>query len=211
MIFSPEDLTRILMAIAAGGLIGLEREFRDKSAGFRTLIFIASGAALFTILSNRLAFDKDPTRIAANIVTGIGFLGAGAILREGMRITGLTTAASIWLTAAVGMAMGGGEFALGWLVTLLSLIVLWLFPSLEHAVDLIREERSYEVILANDLEKRTAVETALLEAGLKIMTHHHIRKGGDMICRWGTVGGPKKHEKFIRYLLTDPDIKEFTY
>lgn len=79
----------------------MEREFRDKPAGFRTLIFIAIGAALFTVLSNRLAFDKDPTRITANIVTGIGFLGAGAILREEMRITGLT--------AAVGMAMGGGE------------------------------------------------------------------------------------------------------
>ncbi len=211
MTFSPEDLTRLLMAVAAGGLIGLERELRDKSAGFRTLIFIATGSALFTILSNRLAFDKDPTRIAANIVTGIGFLGAGAILREGMRITGLTTAASIWLTAAVGMAMGGGEFAIGWLVTGISLVVLWLFPSFEHAIDRIREERGYEVTFASSLEKLTAVESALREAGLKIVTHQHVRKGADMICRWGTVGGPKKHEKFIRYLLTDPDVKEFTY
>jgi putative Mg2+ transporter-C (MgtC) family protein len=211
MIFVPDDMMRILMAVAAGGLIGLEREFRDKSAGFRTLIFIAIGAALFTILSSRLALDKDPTRIAANIVTGIGFLGAGAILREGMRITGLTTAASIWLTAAVGMAMGGGEFALGWLVAIISLVVLWLFPSLEHAIDLIREERGYEVTFAANLEKLAEVEAALREAGLKIVTHQHIRKGGDMICRWGTVGGPKKHEKFIRYLLTNPDVKEFTY
>jgi putative Mg2+ transporter-C (MgtC) family protein len=211
MIFVPDDMMRILMAVAAGGLIGLEREFRDKSAGFRTLIFIAIGAALFTILSSRLALDKDPTRIAANIVTGIGFLGAGAILREGMRITGLTTAASIWLTAAVGMAMGGGEFALGWLVAVISLVVLWLFPSLEHAIDLIREERGYEVTFATNLEKLAEVEAALREAGLKIVTHQHIRKGGDMICRWGTVGGPKKHEKFIRYLLTNPDVKEFTY
>ena len=108
MILSVEDVIKIVLAVSAGGLIGIEREFRDKAAGFRTLIFICAGACLFTILSFRLAANSDSTRIAANIVTGVGFLGAGVILRDGGRVIGLTTAAMVWLTAAIGMGIGGG-------------------------------------------------------------------------------------------------------
>ena len=95
-----EDIFKILLAIGIGGAIGLEREYRDKAAGFRTLIFICVGATLFAMLSSKLAGDRDPTRIAANIVSGVGFLGAGVILRDGGRVVGLTTAATIWLVAA---------------------------------------------------------------------------------------------------------------
>ncbi|MCJ7512079.1 MAG: MgtC/SapB family protein [Anaerolineales bacterium] len=102
MFLIPEDLLKLGLAVMAGGLIGIEREYRDKAAGLRTLIFICLGAALFTILSSRLAGDNDPTRIAAGIVAGVGFLGAGVILREGGRVVGLTTAAAIWHTTALG-------------------------------------------------------------------------------------------------------------
>lgn len=95
MFLQPDDIIKLLYAILLGGLIGAEREMRDKSAGFRNMILICVGASLFTILSSRLAGDNDPTRVAANIITGIGFLGAGAILRDGNRITGLTTASTI--------------------------------------------------------------------------------------------------------------------
>ena len=91
MFFAPEDLLKILLAVVVGGAIGIEREFRDKAAGFRTLIFICLGATLFTMFSLNLAGDKDPTRIASAIVSGVGFLGAGVILREGGRVIGLTT------------------------------------------------------------------------------------------------------------------------
>jgi len=83
MTISSEDVIKILLAVLAGGLIGIERELRDKAAGFRTLIFISVGACLFTILSAKLAPGSDPNRIASNIVTGVGFLGAGVILRNG--------------------------------------------------------------------------------------------------------------------------------
>ncbi len=116
MIITAEDALRIVLALVAGGAIGLEREFRDKAAGFRTLIFICVGAALFTLLSAKLSGGSDGTRIAANIVSGVGFLGAGVILREGGRVVGLTTAAAIWLTAALGMALGGGYYLVGGLV-----------------------------------------------------------------------------------------------
>src|SRR5262245_10109658 len=124
MSFEWEDLLRIGLAILVGGLIGSEREYRDKAAGFRTIIFICVGAASFTILSAKLAQGHDPTRVAAQIVTGIGFLGAGSILREGDRIVGLTTAATVWLAAAIGMAIGGGHYALAAIVTGAALLVL---------------------------------------------------------------------------------------
>ena len=90
-----EDVVKLLLAMFIGGLIGAEREFRDKAAGFRTIIFITVGSTLFTILSPELGGDREPSRIAASIVTGVGFLGAGAILQGKERVIGLTTASTI--------------------------------------------------------------------------------------------------------------------
>ena len=104
-----ELIQRLLLAAAIGALIGAERELRRKSAGFRTNILIALGAAIFTICSISLAPASDPTRIAAQIVTGIGFLGAGAILHNRDGVHGLTTAAIVWVNAALGVAAGGGQ------------------------------------------------------------------------------------------------------
>lgn len=211
MDFMFEDLVKILLALAAGGLVGLERELRDKSAGFRTLIFISMGAATFTILSSRLAADKDPTRIAANIVTGIGFLGAGAILRDGLRITGLTTAATIWLTAALGMAIGGGQYLLAGIVLLVTVVVLWLFPLIENAIDRTREEHTYEVLCPVDLAKIEAIESRLREQGLRVRSGRHAKEGEYMRCSWVVTGAPKKHDEFLQFLFSDKDIREFRY
>lgn len=104
-----DNLVKLGMAVLVGGLIGAEREYQDKAAGFRTIILITVGSTLFTILSLTLDPGNTQTRIAANIVTGIGFLGAGAIIREHGKIGGLTTAATIWLSAALGMGIGAGE------------------------------------------------------------------------------------------------------
>src|SRR5918998_6874576 len=111
-------VARILVAAALGAAVGLEREVSDQPAGFRTHILVSLGAALFTIAGalGASAFDDsetvrfDPTRIAAQVVTGIGFLGAGAIIQQGVNVRGLTTAASLWVTAAVGLAVGLGFY-----------------------------------------------------------------------------------------------------
>ena len=131
MILLPEDVIKLLLAILIGGLIGAEREFHDRAAGFRTMICICVGATLFTILSLKMGGDKDPARIAASIVSGIGFLGAGAILSGSGRITGLTTASTIWLAAALGMGIGGGDYLLSSIVAVAILIVLWIFPKFD--------------------------------------------------------------------------------
>ena len=132
-----ELIQRLLLAAAIGGLIGAERELRRKSAGFRTNILIALGAAIFTICSMTLGGGVgDPTRISAQIVTGIGFLGAGTILRNRDGVHGLTTAAIVWVNAALGVAAGGGQYRLAIIAAAITLSVLLVMGPIEAAIDL---------------------------------------------------------------------------
>src|SRR5690349_13597393 len=133
------DVEKILLAAFLGGLIGLERELKHRPAGLRTNMFICVGAAMFTFLSDELAggHGGDHTRIAAQIIPGIGFIGAGSILHaRGDIISGITTAATIFVTAAVGMAVGGGQNLLAVVATLLVLGVLLLLGTIERLVNL---------------------------------------------------------------------------
>ena len=131
------DLTRrLLLAAALGAAIGLEREYRRKPAGLRTNILIALGSALFTAVSmSMVAGGGTVDRIAAQVVTGVGFLGGGAILRSGKTVQGMTTAATIWVNAAIGMAAGAGQFALAMATTVVTLIVLAVLPPVEDYFD----------------------------------------------------------------------------
>lgn len=135
-------LLRLMLAAALGAILGVERELRRKSAGFRTNILIALGSALFTMLSVILAEGgADRTRIAAQIVTGIGFLGAGAIMRTDSGVHGLTTAATIWVNAALGMAAGAGKYRVAVLGGLVSLTVLFILMPIERALERNAERR----------------------------------------------------------------------
>jgi putative Mg2+ transporter-C (MgtC) family protein len=132
---SLEVVARVVLAAVLGGAIGLERELREREAGLRTHLLVSVGAALFTLVSayawtdwhfsNREGIVFDPTRIAAQIVSGIGFLGAGAIIRQGLSVRGLTTAATLWVVAAIGMASGVGYYEAAVVTTALVLISLW--------------------------------------------------------------------------------------
>lgn len=124
---------RLAMSLGLGALIGLEREYHRQAAGFRTHSLVALGAALFTIVSAYGFEGADPTRIAAQIVSGIGFIGAGTILHYRGSVRGLTTAASLWAVAAVGMAAGAGLYVLAFLGAALVLVALWLMDRLADA------------------------------------------------------------------------------
>jgi putative Mg2+ transporter-C (MgtC) family protein len=129
-----EILVRLAAAAVLGGVIGIERELREREAGFRTHMLVSVGAALFTLVSayawGDFAFSQasgvtfDPTRIAAQIVTGIGFIGAGAIIRQGLTVRGLTTAATLWMVAAIGMACGAGYYWAAVIATAIALVGL---------------------------------------------------------------------------------------
>jgi putative Mg2+ transporter-C (MgtC) family protein len=128
-------LLRLVLAAALGGAIGVEREVRDREAGIRTHLLVSLGSGLFTLVSaygfhaflasGASVVRADPTRIAAQIVTGIGFLGAGAIIRQGLSVRGLTTAGSLWVVAAIGMACGAGFYWAAVVTTLLTIFALW--------------------------------------------------------------------------------------
>ena len=207
----PEDLIKLLAAILVGGLIGAEREFRDKAAGFRTLILICVGSTLFTLFSFRLSGTGDPTRMAANIVTGIGFLGAGVILRNGGRITGLTTAATIWLVAALGVGIGGGFYELVAVATTLIAVVLLAFPRFESWIDNRRAWHTYEIIFPVNRQKLRALEELFDEYQLKVRQRKRVRRRDRIICTWAAHGRPKDHDLLVERLLADTDIEEFRF
>jgi putative Mg2+ transporter-C (MgtC) family protein len=139
-----EALLRLALAAAFGGAVGIERELREREAGFRTHMLVSVGSALFTIASAYGFRDfllhggslvrTDPTRIAAQIVTGIGFLGAGAIIRQGLSVRGLTTAATLWVVAAIGLTTGAGYYSAAAITTAIALFSLWPLRIFSHVV-----------------------------------------------------------------------------
>ena len=152
-----ELLLRVVLAAALGGAIGFERELREREAGLRTHMLVSVGAALFTLVSAYAWTDWrfstpeglvfDPTRITAQVVTGIGFLGAGAIIRQGLSVRGLTTAATLWVVAAIGMASGAGYYAAAVFTTALVLVSLWPLRILAYRISLrIRPEEGRVVV-----------------------------------------------------------------
>ena len=211
MEYIPEEIIKIGLAILVGGLIGAEREFRDKSAGFRTIIFITVGSALFTIFSLGIGNETNPTRIAANIVTGIGFLGAGAIIREGTKVAGLTTAATIWLAASLGMGLGGGRYVLVGISTAAILIILWFFPRFERWIENVRETRTYEVSLPLNSTKAELLSAKLKENSLIAIGHKEYKLGDRMILSFSTLGRPANQARFAKMLMQDKDVLEFRY
>lgn len=172
-----EVAARLLAAVVLCGAIGLEREIRDQPAGFRTHILLGLGAALFTLVSaygfpdftgaaaeGNLQFD--PTRITAQIVTGVGFLGAGAILREGRGVRGLTTAASLWTVAAIGVASGAGYLFGAAAATAITLATLYALRKFRSAVDSrLRIEKSTLTMTLRSLENGPSGALRILEQG----------------------------------------------
>ena len=206
-----DDVARVILAVFVGGLIGMEREYRDKAAGFRTLIFICLGSTLFTIFSVKFAGDKEPTRIAANIVSGVGFLGAGVILREGRRVIGLTTASMIWLTAALGMGIGGGALPLVGVALAASLVTLWFFPWFEIWLDNRSKASNYRIVTAVDVDKVAAIGAVLRNHHLTVHEVKHTRVQHEMVCTYLVSGSPQAHEAFRALMLSDEQVREFEY
>lgn len=206
----PEDLIKLVVAMLLGGFIGAERERHKKAVGFRTLILISVGSALFTILSMHInsGEGQDPARIAANIVSGVGFLGAGVILEERGRVTGFTTAATIWLAAALGMASGAGEFVLAVFTAVLAMVVLLFFPRIEEYLEISTESRIYEITTKISWEKYKELKSLFKEYDLTINSYKQEKKGQYMVCTFELLGMTKKHDKMVQKLLSDEEIKE---
>jgi putative Mg2+ transporter-C (MgtC) family protein len=205
------DVWKLLLAVALGAAIGVEREFFRKPAGVRTNCLICLGAALFTILSLKLSAGRgDPGRIAAQIVAGVGFLGAGAILRDGGRVVGLTTAAGIWLVAAVGMAVGAGQYMVAGLTAAVALVVLRAFDVAESWIGRIGESRLYQVRVP-DAEAFRQVDERFKNSGLRVERRKRMRSASGMTGVWSTSGHHARQEALVDQLLADPVVEELTW
>jgi len=211
MEFDVQDFVKIGLAILIGGLIGAEREYRDKSAGFRTMIFICLGACLFTMHSIAIGITRDQARIAAAIVSGVGFLGGGAIMRGGMSIKGLTTAATIWLTAALGMGIGSGYYGRTLPAAGAVLVVLWVFPSIEGWIDGLKTSRLYQLVCPMDDDATKEVETIFLEVGLNARAQERRKCDGKLSCTWYVTGSPGAHALAVNKVLDMENVEALTY
>lgn len=166
--FEQHDLIRVILSIICGSLIGFEREYKNKSAGFRTLILICLGSTIFTIVSQRASGESDD-RIAANIITGIGFIGAGVIFKDGLNVKGLTTAAVIWVVAALGMVIGLFHYSLSVILTFIVLLVLSVFNKVEGFIDFINHQKTFSITFkSQNLSNLTELEEEVQRRGLKL-------------------------------------------
>lgn len=172
MDFSVEYIFRIVLSAILGALIGYERQFKHKSAGLRTNILVCIGSCLIMILSNLLyenvegKTNADPARLAAQVVSGIGFLGAGAIIKEGVNVIGLTTAACIWVVSGVGLAVGAGYYAIAIFSSLLVYIILEILSHMDNWF-VPTDNIMLKIKMVNSSDKIKEVYNKLLNLGLK--------------------------------------------
>ncbi len=204
------EVNKFLLATLLCGLIGVEREFRGKQAGLKTMIMIGLGSTLFTVLSIQIGMGT-PDRIASNIVTGIGFLGAGVIFKEENQIKGLTTACVIWIVAAIGMAIGAGFYEQAVGVTVVVLLALLIFPFVEIFVDKRYTKRTYRIVKKYENESLDAYEEYIKTANLKLHRGKQELANGIISGTWTAVGSPKNHQKFVNNMLQDQKIIAFDF
>jgi putative Mg2+ transporter-C (MgtC) family protein len=207
-IFYNDDFIKILASTVVGALIGLEREYRSKSAGLRTFTLISVGSTIFTILSEKMGVAMSPDRIAANVVTGIGFLGAGVIFKMDDRVKGLTTATIIWVTASLGMAIGDGHILLSFLGTMVVYIVLGLFVKLEVIMERYGQTRNYKIVCNYSPEMYKRLEIIFEQCKLTAKREKQIVTKETLTSNWSVRGRSSKHDKLVKRLMADKDVRE---
>jgi len=216
-------LIRLLVACLCGALIGIERERHGRAAGLRTHLLVSLGAATIMIMSlmllelyNHSNSDSiiriDPARIAAQIITGIGFLGAGAIIQTKRLIRGLTTAACLWMAASIGMAAGMGMFPLAVTVTVLSLFSLYGLKWLEY---ILPKDHYYVLELKCRYQSETIenIKNILAETGVKLvrLNFNHDKKAALLILNLEVrIPGHQLPQKLLDHLDINPDILKIT-
>ncbi|HEX2847166.1 MAG TPA: MgtC/SapB family protein [Chitinophagaceae bacterium] len=206
-----EILGRFLLAALWGGIVGIEREYRSKSAGFRTMIMISIGSCFFTIMSQLIGEGGNPDRIASNIVTGIGFLGAGVIFRGDNRVNGITTAATIWAVAAVGMGIGDGQYFIAAYASVLILIVLAILPYVEDLIDKVNQTKLYNIQCRFDPSAKEALEKLFIKNKLRFKLTKEVKEGQVLVTSWQVQGHAERHKLIIAALELDSNIERFEY
>jgi putative Mg2+ transporter-C (MgtC) family protein len=205
-------LVKLLVSLFIGLLIGAEREYRNKSAGLRTMMLICVGSTIFTIISLKVSHETEVGRIASNIVTGIGFLGAGAIIRDGFSISGLTTASTIWVVAALGMAVGFAEYELAISATVIAMIVLVIFNYFQRIFDKFHKTLDLTVIFNIDRNGIDQIEEKMQTLKIRFERKKEYRKEGEVKYDYELSGRERNVEELINFLISKKEmVKSFEY
>lgn len=203
------ELLLIFISVILGLFIGAEREYQNKSAGLRTFILVCFGSCLFTVLSIKIGIGN-PDRLAANIITGIGFLGAGVIFKGDNKIEGITTATTIWATASIGMAVGSGYVYLSLLGTALILFILHSLTYLQGFIDNNHKIREYKIAVTSSEQIRHC-EELFRNNNLKHLMIGQQYTLGNLSTTWRLTGKNKRHETLIKQLMNDPKIIAYQF
>jgi putative Mg2+ transporter-C (MgtC) family protein len=203
-----EDIISMLMSVVCGGIIGFEREYKNKSTGFRTIVLITLGSTIFTIVSRHGAGADD--RISANIITGIGFIGAGVIFKDRMSVMGLTTAAVIWTAAAIGMTTGIGYHSLAFVFTIITMIILVLVDKVEFLISRMNKNKMLNISF-------NSADITQLQALEEVIKRHHLKskrievfKNEEVLCVVMNVTGIKKNVDLLsEEMVNMREIKNF--
>jgi len=203
-----KDIFSIVTSIICGGIIGFEREYKNKSTGFRTILLITLGSTIFTIVSKHGTGADD--RISANIITGIGFIGAGVIFKDKMSVLGLTTAAVIWTSAAIGMTAGIGYYSLAIVFTVITLMVLVLVNKIEGQIGNIKKNKIINISFTdNGIEHLNQVEDRIKQLQLK-SKRMQVFKENNALCAVLEISGTTNNAQMLTEILLEMDtVKEF--
>lgn len=208
-VIEEDQLLKVLIALVMGALLGLEREYKRKAAGMRTMTLICMSSTVFTILSAELGYPNSADRVASNILTGVGFIGAGVIFKGDYSIDGITTAASIWIAAAIGMAVGMSQYWLAAAALAGSLIVLILMEVGERKIAEINDKRLYTIYFYEEKFPHIDVDNILQGFQLKYKKLMIARKENLIEVNYTVRGHRNKMEQLEQYLLNNPGIVQY--
>ncbi|WPQ60831.1 MgtC/SapB family protein [Chitinophaga sancti] len=202
-------ILKVVVSCLTGALLGMEREFHHKAAGMRTLTLICVGSTLFTILSVELGMPGSPDRVASNILTGVGFIGAGVIFKGTYSIDGITTAATIWIAAALGIGVGMGHYTLVTIALILVLIVLQGLKVIEKWISKVQQKKT--VSISFDTSQTKDLDFLSIFKRFN-MIHKHLmvsRSQNIVENRFEIKGNPADMKEMSHYLQNNPDICQF--
>lgn len=213
-------LLKILLSVFLGGLIGLERELSHHPAGFRTNILICLGSTLFMLISYvsvnpsvaGVNVSLDPTRVAAGVVTGIGFLGAGVIFKKGANVKGLTTAATIWVVASIGLLVGTGFYFIATISTIVIVLILHIFHFLENELLIYHELEYLKIKIENKADLRKNIENRLRRLKVRVSLNNFKKVGKDIYLVY-SIALPRSVDKsrISELLMSMPELQELEW
>ena len=205
-----QEILYVLLSIAIGAIIGIEREYKSKSAGLRTMILVCTGSCIFTILSIKIGVGS-ADRIAANILTGIGFLGAGVIFKENNRVNGITTATTIWIVSALGMSIGSGYIELAFISTFLVIVILTGLIFLQNYIEKLNQVKDYSIEFDTQEMEYEEVEALIKRNKLKVINQQGTIAKPDYTLKSTLQGSEKSHRLFTKAIMKHPRISKLQF